>query len=120
MAVNEYAAGAFTPFAVSSAYEQVVEITDSGVYVAFIANDQLTGSDEFRFVWRTWDVGLSHEVNWPDPPIEMGIPSGDGITPSGIALPPTVVATDQIAYIFASQPAGSSPTEVEYVINQIA
>jgi hypothetical protein len=120
MAVTEYAAGAFTPFAVSSAYEQVVQITDPGVYVAFIANDQLTGSDEFRFVWRTWDIGLTHEITWPDPPIEMGIPSGDGEAPSGIALPPIVVATDQPAYLRASQPAGSSPTEIEYVINQIA
>lgn len=119
MPIIEYDDGMFDFNAVNDPFETVCTLTDPGIYVFTLRYSDLTGSEEFHFLLRTRTVGDFTEMKWPDPPMVVGVPSGDGDGAEAFTTPPVVVSTDQEVELWGRQVNGSTVRTLFWMVQRI-
>jgi len=121
MPVSEFASGVFNAGTISSSWQIVETLNESGVYVAMFTATALGATDQVDAVWGTENDAQTVFSDFPSPPLEMTEPVDPGPNgAAGYALVPLVLAEDQTAFLYMRQPADTTPVNVGYIINRIS
>lgn len=116
MAVSEHASGTFVPSSVGAGAEQVVALTDQGVYVVLFRAAGF-GTDEWDVrCWVTSGDDIDEEMVTTPESLHKVFEVG---AESLVAYGPLVVAAGQTWAVMAEQTTGASPGSMVWVANRI-